>query len=262
MPATPHHSRTDPLRAALLALAASAAAIVALNQFTDIDLYLADLYFDPLRRLFPWDKTWFGRNLMHGYVKNVIVWFGFLLIAAALVDLLRPLHRLSPLGRTRLQLLALAAVLEPALVGSLKRRSALHCPWAIDLYGGKYPLLRLLDVVPDGWNYGRCFPAGHASTAMWLSAFAVLWLPHAPKKALAAFTAGILAGCVLGWVQQMRGQHFLTHTLGTAWLASALLLALIVVFRRHLLAPGAERQGLGGIGAGQTLPVAHARSRH
>ncbi|MBW7900718.1 MAG: phosphatase PAP2 family protein [Rhodocyclaceae bacterium] len=236
----PRHALFQP---ALIALAGSAILFAAIGQFTDVDLHLADLHFDPVRGLFPWDRTWFGRDFMHGSVKNVIVWLGSLLIAAALVDLVRPLRRLTPLGRARLRVLALAACLEPTLIGALKRHSALHCPWAIDRYGGNHPFLRLLDAVPAGWHPGHCFPAGHASTAMWLSAFAVLWLPHAPRKALAAFAAGISAGLALGWVQQMRGQHFLTHTLWTAWLASALLLALLALFSRRLLAPSDTRSG-------------------
>lgn len=253
---------------AAMALAVSALFLLALGEFSDLDLFLADLYFDPQRQLFPWDRTWFARDLMHGSVKNVVVWLGFLLIGAALIDLIFPLRRLTACqgsgsgragkkistfrwvrlsgpARARLRLLALAAFSEPALISLLKRHSALHCPWAVDRYGGRFPFLRLLDSIPDGWQNGHCFPAGHASSAMWLAAFAVLWLPQAPKKALATFAAGMGCGLVFGWVQQMRGQHFLSHTLWTAWLSSALLLALIVVFRRQLLVLPVERQGEG-----------------
>ena len=126
----------------------------------------------------------------------------------------------------------------------LKRGSALHCPWGVDLYGGKSPFLRLLDVVPEAWQAGHCFPAGHASTAMWFSALAVLWLPENPRRATLVFLAGIGAGFILGWVQQMRGQHFLTHTLWTAWLSSALIVALIAVFAGRLNVTATVRDGV------------------
>ena len=70
---------------------------------------------------------------------------------------------------------------------------------------------------------------------MWLSALAVLWLPNNPRRTTWVFLAGIGAGGILGWVQQMRGQHFLTHTLWAAWLSSALIVALIAVFSRQLI---------------------------
>ncbi|MFT3847392.1 MAG: phosphatase PAP2 family protein [Propionivibrio sp.] len=117
---------------------------------------------------------------------------------------------------------------------ALKSRSNMHCPWGIDRFGGSHAYLRLLDAVPDGWQAGHCFPAGHASVAMWLSVLAVCWLPRDPRRATFAFLAGIGAGFTLGWTQQMRGQHFLTHTLWTLWLSSALVVALIAVFSRPL----------------------------
>ena len=221
---------------ALLALLCSLSLILVIGQYTDLDLVLADLHFDARQQLFPWDKTWFARDLMHGHVKKVIVWTGFLLMSAALFDLAFPLRMLDIPRRAGLRVLALSSALEPMLIRTLKDSSNLHCPWGVDRYNGSHPFLRLLDAVPDGWAAGHCFPAGHASTAMWLSAFAVFWLPHNPRRATQVFLAGLGAGLILGWVQQMRGQHFLTHTLWTAWLSSALIIGLIALFSRWLCA--------------------------
>ncbi|MCM8611753.1 phosphatase PAP2 family protein [Accumulibacter sp.] len=245
--------RLESLVKPLLFLGLSAILLLVIGQYTDIDLWLADLHFDPARGLFPWDQSWFGRTFMHIWVKNVLIWAGFLLVAAAVLDLLHPLQRLGAAGRARLRLLALAATLAPMLIRSLKARSAMHCPWGIDRYDGSHPFLRILDAVPPDWPAGQCFPAGHASAGMWLAALAVLWLPHAPRKALLAYAAGTGVGMVLGWVQQMRGQHFLTHTLWTAWLTSAVLVALLAVFSRHLL-PAAATARPAGENAG--LPAA------
>jgi membrane-associated PAP2 superfamily phosphatase len=229
---------------AVLILLGSASIILYIGQYTDLDLILADFYFDAAKGVFPWDHTWFGRDLMHGYVKNVIVWIGYLIIATTLVDLLFPFARLNALARTRLRVVALAAVFEPLLITTLKQTSNMHCPWGVDRFGGDHPFLRLLDVVPEAWQAGHCFPAGHASTAMWFSALAVLWLPENPRRATLVFLAGIGAGFILGWVQQMRGQHFLTHTLWTAWLSSALIVALIAVFAGRLNVTATVRDGV------------------
>ena len=225
---------------ATLILLGSATVILFIGQYTDLDLWLAGIYFDPASQTFPWNNTWFANNLMHTYMKDAIIVGGSLIVGTTLIDLLTPLKRLTVRGRTRLRIIALAAVLEPLLIITLKHSSNMHCPSEIDLFGGHYPLLRLLDMVPDNWHAGRCFPAGHASTAMWLSALAVLWLPNNPRRAFLAFLAGIAAGFVLGWVQQMRGAHFLTHTLWTVWLSSALIVALIAAFARQLKQPENE----------------------
>jgi len=86
---------------------------------------------------------------------------------------------------------------------------------------------------------------------MWLAALAVLWLPHSPRKALLAYAGGASVGLLLGWVQQMRGQHFLTHTLWTAWLTSAVLVALLAVFARHLLPAAPASRAARWPGAGR-----------
>ena len=219
---------------ATLILLGSATVILFIGQYTDLDLLLTDYFFDTQQRIFPWDHTWFARNLMHGYVKNVLVWSGFILMGLAILDLVRPFAQLSSIQRAKLRVIALSAFLEPILIKTLKEKSSMHCPWDIDRYNGSHPFLRLLDTIPDGWQAGHCFPAGHASSAMWLTALAVLWLPTNPKRATKAYLGGLSVGLILGWVQQMRGQHFLTHTLWTAWLASALAILLIAIFSRQL----------------------------
>jgi len=81
--------------------------------------------------------------------------------------------------------------------------------------------------LPNGVAAGHCFPAGHATVGLWLAAFLIFWLPDQPKKALVVFCSGIALGFILGWVQQMRGAHFLFHTLWSAWLASLIILVML-----------------------------------
>ena len=220
------------LSRALLVLLISASLILIINQYTDIDLTLADLYFDAQHHGFPWRNNWFATRFMHGWVKYAIIIFGVLLLALTLVDALRPLLRLTPLRRLQLRCVVVTMVLAPIAVTLLKQGSNVHCPWSLTRYGGSEPLLRLLDWVPPQWSAGRCFPAGQTSTGTWLAAFAVFWLPHAPRRAFQVFVAGMAIGLALGWVQQMRGAHFLTHTLATLWVSSVVLLAALIVMPR------------------------------
>ncbi len=232
-------------RNAFILLFVSAVLLTLLNQYTDVDLWFADLHFDREHHRFPWQHTWFSVTLMHGYVKSVLVWSGFLIIAGALLDLVLtscrlPTLPLSPLRRAQLRILALSALLEPRLVKTIKDYNYLQCPWSVDRYTGSEPLLRILDAVPSGMQVSDCFPAGHASVGMWLVAIAVLWLPHERRKALYAGLAGLSVGLVLGWVQQMRGAHFITHTLWTAWIAVAVAVVLVAAFSRQLRTAAAD----------------------
>lgn len=217
-------------QAATGALLLSALLILWLGQATDIDLRLADWFYDRSSHSFPWHDSWFAAVFVHLWLKYACIGIGVAVMAVCLVDLLRPLRAISPLRRAQIRVVALSAVVVPMVISLLKHHSALHCPWDIDRYGGAAPYLRLLERIPHGWHAGHCFPAGHASSALWLAAFAVFWLPRQPGKALTVFCCGLGVGLFLGWVQQMRGAHFLTHTLWSAWIASALILLLIGLF--------------------------------
>lgn len=216
---------------ALLVLAVSAVLILLIGQFTDIDLLIEDYYYDKELRTFPWLYSWFARDLMHGYVKNVIIKSGYLLLLVVALDAIRPWQKIRPFIRSRLRFVALASLLVPFIVRGVKQFSVLHCPWTVDRYGGTEPFLRLLDHVPEGMKVGHCFPAGHATVGLWLAALCVFWLPHKPGVALGVFSAGLSVGLALGWAQQMRGAHFLFHTLWAGWLASLVILLMLVFAR-------------------------------
>ena len=69
----------------------------------------------------------------------------------------------------------------------------------------------------DGGS-GRCFPAGHASTGFaFMGGFFAL-RTQAPGMAGLWLAVALAAGLLFGGVQQLRGAHFMSHTLWTAWL--------------------------------------------
>jgi membrane-associated PAP2 superfamily phosphatase len=217
-----------------LYLLISALILLALNQFTNIDLVLADYYFDFQTKHFKWKSTWFAQQLMHVYIKDCIMLLGFALITLVLADAVVNFYGMTSWLRTRLRFTAVAAVLVPTTISLLKQQSTLHCPWDEVRYGGTAPYLRLLDAIPSSTQAGHCFPAGHASTGLWLAAFCVFWLPHRPRMARSIFFSGLSVGFVLGWVQQMRGAHFLSHTLWSMWIASAIIFIMLRISQSSL----------------------------
>jgi membrane-associated PAP2 superfamily phosphatase len=215
------------LRAALFALLVSGVFFAVISQFTSIDVNIEDYYYDAQIHQFIWKNSWFAKQLMHSYVKNVIIVLALLLIIVVVVDIAKPISKISAWTRIRLRFVTVAAIVIPSFISSAKQLSVMHCPWDVERYGGVAPYLRLFDMMPAQVEAGHCFPAGHASTGLWLAAFCVFWLPCHPRKALLVFLAGLGVGFVLGWVQQMRGAHFLSHTLWSLWIASAIILLML-----------------------------------
>ncbi|MBS1170497.1 MAG: acid phosphatase [Burkholderiaceae bacterium] len=215
-------------------------ALLLLERFSHLDLWLADAMFDPVTRSFPWREHWLADKFAHVWLKRGLVAFGTVVVLAAVLDALRKFTSWSDGFRVRVRLLACSAMLVPLTIGALKRLSATHCPWDVERYGGQMPYFRLLDALPDGIVPGHCFPAGHASSALWLVALAVFWLPHRPRTAGMVGSVMLAFGFVLGWLQQMRGAHFLSHTLWSMWIACVIVASLYALF----ILPKAVREQL------------------
>lgn len=225
--------RTGFVGVAVTGLLASALVILWLGNYTDLDLWLADWFFDPHQQTFPMRHNWFAAVFVHQWIKYFIMVPGLLVMALALADFVRPFS-MRVWTRIRVRCVALSAFLIPLVICGIKRFSAMECPWELQRYGGHSPYLRLLDAIPAGWQAGHCFPAGYASTGLWLASFAVFWLPAAPRKAARVCLTGMIVGILLGLVQQARGAHFLSHTLWSVWIAAAVLLAIYAWYARRL----------------------------
>lgn len=224
------------LRRAAWMLASAAAAIVLLGM-GNIDLYLADWMFDFHIHEFPWQHAWLTERFAHGALKTALTLLAALPVAACAWDGLQVRLRHAPSlpawWRLRLRLLSLCVILIPAITSLLKRASVSHCPWELERYGGYQPYYHLLERVPHWVEAGHCLPGGHASSALWLVGLAVFWLPHDPRKAADVGLAALAFGAAVGWMQQMRGAHFLTHTLWSMWIACAVLTALLAAHTRR-----------------------------
>ncbi|WP_373888518.1 phosphatase PAP2 family protein [Massilia genomosp. 1] len=203
---------------------------------TDIDLLLADAAFDPQRRIFPWRDAWIADTFSHVVLKRILIALAAAFVVAALWDLVAP-RRWSWLRRYQIRVVALSAVMVPLSISLLKQSSDSHCPWDLTRYGGSEPYVRLMQMLPVGSEPGHCLPAGHASSALWLMSIAVFFLPARPNAAMSVFVTMIGFGFALGWLQQMRGAHFLTHTLWSIWIAVFLVATIATALDRRRLAP-------------------------
>jgi membrane-associated PAP2 superfamily phosphatase len=219
------------IRGAIAVLAVGALLIFLLGRYSGLDLILADAVFDFSNGAFPLKHAWLTDTFNHVILKWLLMLAALGFIGSAIVDAVRPFAALGALDRLRLRIVALASVLVPLVISSLKQASSSHCPWDLARYGGDQPYVRIFEALPTGALPGHCLPAGHASSALWLLALSVYWLPDRPRTARLVAGGGIAFGAVVGFLQQLRGAHFLTHTLWSIWIACAIVLGVIVILQ-------------------------------
>lgn len=176
-----------------------------------LDLWLAEMMGTPAG--FPLRDNWFLVNIMHEGAK----WLSWVLAFALIAGIRWPagfLRRVSL--RDRMQLVA-ALVLSVLAVSILKRASESSCPWDLQVFGGvaRYVSHWSLGVLDGG--PGKCFPAGHASAAFAFAGGYFALRRSSPAFARAWLVAALAAGLVLGLTQQLRGAHYMSHTLWTGW---------------------------------------------
>lgn len=167
---------------------------------------------------FAWRDHWFTAGLMHGGIR-VLGWIAFLILLAGVW---RPLPFARLLSRRERIWWLGTILLSVASISLLKRVSATSCPWALAEFGGG-----AAQYVPhwvwgltDGGS-GGCFPSGHASTAFaFLSGWFVL-RERNPSVARVWLLTVVAAGTLLGGVQAVRGAHYVSHSLWTAWICWA-----------------------------------------
>ncbi|MFC5497687.1 phosphatase PAP2 family protein [Caenimonas terrae] len=107
-------------------------------------------------------------------------------------------------------------------VNLLKMNSTTSCPWDLKEFGGgAIHISHWAWGVLDGGN-GHCFPAGHASAGFVFVAGYFAWRGQSPAIARRWLAGALLAGTVLGLSQQLRGAHYMSHTLWTAWICWAI----------------------------------------
>ncbi len=225
-----------------LALALCAAGLLLLFHFSRLDLQLADPWYDPAHGRWPWRDAWLASVFVHRGLKYV-------LILASLACIAMAWTRRAAINARAWRFVAASSVLVPLVVSLGKRLSPMHCPWEVDRYGGANPYFDLLAGAPSSLaTAGHCFPGAFVSSASWLLAFALWRWPEDRGHGITAGFAALAFSLAVGWVQQVRGAHFLSHTLWSLWLSWAIIVALhaaLGLWRRPLaMARSPETAGL------------------
>jgi membrane-associated PAP2 superfamily phosphatase len=171
----------------------------------------------PLLRLFgsqagfPWRDAWVTRAVLHDGGR----WLAGPALLVLAWDAWRP-WRAGP-SRAERTCWLLVVVASLLLLPGLKRFSATSCPWDLAEFGGAFAYVpHWLPGVADG-GPGHCFPSGHAVAAFGFFGVYFLWRPWRPAFAAFMLAVVLLAGAAFGWAQMVRGAHFASHVLWSAW---------------------------------------------
>jgi len=202
---------------------------------TGLDITLIAPFYDGSLHQFTLQHQWLLENIMHKGLKNLMV-----VIALALFTLwclgLSSLQRVTFVKKLQQKYVWIhtfhsqflwvfvGMVVTTTVVSILKHYSIHACPWDLAMYGGDQPLLNLLAALPEGASPGRCLPGGHASGGFALMAFYFAFKDSYIKFARIFLAIGLMLGLVMGYAQMMRGAHFMSHNLWTAWVVWMLLL--------------------------------------
>lgn len=220
------NATAPPSRGRELAACTLGLALLLLWDTGGLDLRLVRLFGDA--QGFAWRDHWFTSGILHQGGRVL----GWVVMLAMLIHLRWRL----PFARAMTQRVAWwwvgTTLLCVLLIPLIKQISLTSCPWSLAEFGGTA-------VHVSHWAWGRadggpghCFPSGHASGAF--SFLAGWWAlrTSAPRAARWWLALTVLVGLVFGWGQMMRGAHYVSHTLWTAWICWAVTLA-----SWHLLRP-------------------------
>lgn len=190
---------------------------LALNRFTNWDIALSNLFYSVESNQFPLKENRLLTLLFHEGLRwlTVLVWVCFLIAAI--------LAKSDTAARREILKILSISLLTAVAVSVVKSMSVHSCPWDLSMYGGTTDYLRLFDSTYNTQNTGpgQCFPSGHASTALMWIVLLYSPLPWLRQHRKAVSIALLLTGILAGAVQIMKGAHFLSHVLATAWICWA-----------------------------------------
>lgn len=121
-----------------------------------------------------------------------------------------------------LKILLVSVISSVFAVVILKHTFNADCPWDLLKYGGDRPFYPIMNYNNEVMDSKHCFPAAHASVGYsWVALYFYFKVTNNKFKYW-ALAAALMTGMVFGFVQQIRGAHFLSHDI------SSLLVCLII----------------------------------
>lgn len=205
---------------------------------TSLDATLIQPFYDAHAMLFPLKNDSFLENVMHKGLKNLMIVVSLTMLGLWIFGLNmwnflhsnRNANHWSKVYHRQFLWVFVAMVISTSAISVLKRLSIHSCPWDLLAYGGTEPWIPLFGNLPRGAELGHCFPGGHASGGFALIAIYFGFRDSLPKLSIAGLILAMVFGFAMGWGQMMRGAHFMSHNLWTAWIVWMLILAQYLIW--------------------------------
>ena len=180
--------------------------------FSGADMKMAEIWGDATG--FPLRDHWWMVKVMHEGARNL----GWAFLLVIFIGIWRPWGALKSLPMAERGSLFASVLCALLSVTLMKGFSQTSCPWDLQVFGGVVPYVSHWEIWLRDGGGGHCFPAGHASTGFAFMAAYFGLRQSRPRSAFKWLVAALIVGFTLGISQQMRGAHFMSHTLWTAWL--------------------------------------------
>lgn len=205
------------------------------SNWSGFDLWLSHWFYSQEAGLFVYREHPVFSHLLHSGLKNMVVafWVG---LFARLIWLKAKRAKPNPaqpqfLDAPFLTWLLVTSGICAMAVATFKSQSMHACPWSLSIYGGTESYFLFWGDASG--SAGKCFPSGHASIGwMWLPfAIAPATLVQLQRRAnpvgykLMELTLAIVA-VLSSATQIIRGAHFLSHVMATAWVCLTITLVL------------------------------------
>lgn len=215
----------------LIAVPFLVAGLAIIGEYAGFDLWLARHFYDPVSEQWRYGSLFLTTTVMHDGATD------FMILIAVTNLLAIPASyfsgALAPYRRD-IAFVLVAALTGVLIVGGLKTVTHIYSPWALAIFGGDKPYVRLLDVVPPGAAIGHAFPGGHSSGGFaYLSLYFAATIRASRYRRYALVFPAVM-GLGFAVTQEVRGAHFPSHDLfsfSICWLSA--LLWSFVFYGRH-----------------------------
>ncbi|WP_257985288.1 phosphatase PAP2 family protein [Shewanella sp. GutCb] len=197
--------------------------VAAIFEYFQFDLNIAQYFFSLEGGVDSWPLRgqWLSENVLHTGGRNLVIVLGTaLLISLGLSCKSKRWNQY----RRNLLCLTLSVLTSILLVKFAKEFTHVSCPWDVIQFGGQFAYVPIFSPLPNGAEFGQCFPGGHSSGGYAWVALYYFALQLKPKLRWYGLAFGILLGATFSLTQQLRGAHFFSHglwSLAISWFTAS-----------------------------------------
>lgn len=201
-------------------------AVIALFQFTNLDIFVQSFFYNFDTKNWMIDKSEpILKFFFYDGIKNSLILFAVAILFSLLF--LRKKNFVQEYKKG-LIIVLLSAIFVPVLIGSLKAVTNTPCPCNIIYFNGTYPDKKVFDSYPKDFvqkSKVKCWPAGHASGGFAL--MALFFLFKTAKNQKRALIGALIIAWSMGIYKMLLGDHFLSHTIITMLMAWFIILIIV-----------------------------------